>query len=695
MGKLNIQGDLDIHNYLTATNTNLYLSAVADYSIRFRIGTTEVARINPSGCLCINTTSTTDAYKLYVSGASLFSSSAYFRSNIWANNSAIGGSVAFLPTRSTDNNATGIINYYACGSTSATSYNLGSFYFTQYSYASGTYNRVEYYDRYNLPAVAADKTTNNTYSILTTKNTITVAQGGTGRSTLTSGYALVGNGTSAVSLREITSTAVSGSTALITAGGAYSASSQAISDITRSGTTFTATRLDGTTFTFTQQDNNTYGRTGNTTSKIFLMGGTSQSTSNKTTYSNVDCYASGGYLYSGSTKVSVEGHTHSYLPLSGGTMTGTLSLKANQYFTDSASGMDCNNSDIIDLNAIYFGDAVDSAGEGINFYRSSTTWDSVYAKSGALYFHPNRATATNVGGYTVLHSNNWSSYCAAASHSHSYMAVNPGYIEMFPGSSAGHGGYIDFHYNSSSADYTSRIIESGSGTLSINSVTIKGSTITGYLNGKSAFVEGIYTGNGGNQVPSYIGTYTTRFNMMRNFGSADIGGYMDCILMNNYSWSDVPYATGLGITKVNGYPRAIIANGPKGSWAYATELLTTYNYSWWALPLSGGTMTGKLQVNAPIFGYNYTNSNNAAAFIWDKNGSNYTGVGSCNTTDMIHFGPCNASGTWVSNYNQIWRFQGGVYATGWLETDNYGTGDPGSSTPGYGRGGAIYYKVIG
>ena len=129
---------------------------------------------------------------------------------------------------------------------------------------------------------------------------------------------------------------------------------------------------------------------------------------------------SGSFDGSGNLSITTTtNHSHSYLPLSGGTMTGTLSLKANQYFTDSVAGMDCNNSDIIDLNAIYFGDAVDSAGEGINFYRSSTTWDSIYAKSGALYFHPNRATATNVNGYTVLHSNNWSSYCAAASHSHS------------------------------------------------------------------------------------------------------------------------------------------------------------------------------------------------------------------------------------------------------------------------------------
>ena len=96
---------------------------------------------------------------------------------------------------------------------------------------------------------------------------------------MTSGYALVGNGTSAVSLREITSAATSGSTALITSGGAYSAVATSITNITRSGTTFTATRADGTTFTFTQQDNNTdtkntAGST-NSSSKLYLIGATS------------------------------------------------------------------------------------------------------------------------------------------------------------------------------------------------------------------------------------------------------------------------------------------------------------------------------------------------------------------------------------------------------------------------------------
>ena len=44
---------------------------------------------------------------------------------------------------------------------------------------------------------------------------------------------------------------------------------------------------------------------------------------------------------------------------------------------------------------------------------------------------------------------------------------SPGFIEMNPGDGAGHGGYIDFHYNGSSADYTSRIIEDVSGSLNV------------------------------------------------------------------------------------------------------------------------------------------------------------------------------------------------------------------------------------
>lgn len=48
------------------------------------------------------------------------------------------------------------------------------------------------------------------------------------------------------------------------------------------------------------------------TAKSFLLGHTTQGT-NEAATTNASVYMSGGYLYSGGTKVSVEGHSHSYL----------------------------------------------------------------------------------------------------------------------------------------------------------------------------------------------------------------------------------------------------------------------------------------------------------------------------------------------------------------------------------------------
>jgi hypothetical protein len=81
------------------------------------------------------------------------------------------------------------------------------------------------------------------------------------------------------------------------------------------------------------------------------------------------------------------------------------------------------------------------------------------------------------------------------------------------------------------------------------------------------------------------------------------------------------------------------------------------------LPLSGGTMTGKLQVNAPIVGYNYSQQHgNAAAFIFDKSGSNWTGIGANGEADTIYFSACGSEGAWVNDYKQIWKFNGNIKA---------------------------------
>lgn len=78
---------------------------------------------------------------------------------------------------------------------------------------------------------------------------------------------------------------------------------------------------------------------------------------------------------------------------------------------------------------------------------------------------------------------------------------------------------------------------------------------------------------------------------------------------------------------------------------------------------SGDTMTGTLKVNAPIFGYRYGSNNDSPAFVFDKPGSYYTGIGA-HGTDTIYFSAVNISGlTWNNDYKQKWVFNGSVSAT--------------------------------
>ena len=104
-----------------------------------------------------------------------------------------------------------------------------------------------------------------------------------------------------------------------------------------------------------------------------------------------------------------------------------------------------------------------------------------------------------------------------------------------------------------------------------------------------------------------------------------------------------------------------------GQQGYQTQTTADGRY----LKLSGGTLTGKLQVNAVVFGYNYTNSNNAAAFVFDKPGSNYTGIGANGVSDQIYFGACDGDGVW-QNYLQKWYFNGSLIANGDITIKNNG-----------------------
>ena len=77
-----------------------------------------------------------------------------------------------------------------------------------------------------------------------------------------------------------------------------------------------------------------------------------------------------------------------YLPLAGGTMTGVLTLKGNQY--SGNYGMNANNSDIVGLNALQFADLSDDYTESIRFPRTAVqgvvTYDTIRAADGTFYF---------------------------------------------------------------------------------------------------------------------------------------------------------------------------------------------------------------------------------------------------------------------------------------------------------------------
>ena len=94
-----------------------------------------------------------------------------------------------------------------------------------------------------------------------------------------------------------------------------------------------------------------------------------------------------------------------YLKLSGGTMTGTLTMKANQYADDYTGALNMNNSNIYGVNSIYMADVADSAQEGISFYRSATKVDTIHANNGVLYFTPNRTLGTTGTSYEIYHAN--------------------------------------------------------------------------------------------------------------------------------------------------------------------------------------------------------------------------------------------------------------------------------------------------
>lgn len=81
-------------------------------------------------------------------------------------------------------------------------------------------------------------------------------------------------------------------------------------------------------------------------------------------------------------------------PITGGEMQGALKLKANQYGgsgpADEKYALDCQNSNIVNVNRILTADPAGSASEGWGFQREDDpdAYDVIWASNGTLYFTP-------------------------------------------------------------------------------------------------------------------------------------------------------------------------------------------------------------------------------------------------------------------------------------------------------------------
>lgn len=207
------------------------------------------------------------------------------------------------------------------------------------------------------------------------------------------------------------------------------------------------------------------------------------------------CYTRAGLPYVTDNDVAAK-----YLKLTGGTMTGDAAISWgindrtdwNTYVSGirvmssvaTDSGAPCQYATGISVMARYSFQIAAKGGNADNFFMRAGTrnWKEIY--------HSGNCNLSTIP---------WTCSSLTAENFVSAIRGRYGLIEFSNlDSSAGHGGYIDFHYNGSTADYTSRIIEDAASQLTLIASTVKATgdvKATGWCKATNGFLiekSGVY-----------------------------------------------------------------------------------------------------------------------------------------------------------------------------------------------------------
>lgn len=131
--------------------------------------------------------------------------------------------------------------------------------------------------------------------------------------------------------------------------------------------------------------------------------------------------------------------TAGYLPVSGGTVTGSITLSNGMPFSFTSLGSGTYNigafylnSSLMSLEAPLASDSSSAARIPLYF-----TWRGGYADKGGLKL--TGGSNGELGGNVILHAGNYTDYAAAAGHTHSYLPLAGGTLtgKVYAGSSDG------------------------------------------------------------------------------------------------------------------------------------------------------------------------------------------------------------------------------------------------------------------